>query len=55
MSNGLGTGLRILDEVARRINLHYSDKVEWMSFEEIMRLVVDNPAEYPLPECLRKA
>ena len=55
MSNGLGTGLRILDEVARRINLHYSDKVEWMSFEEIMRLVVDNPAEYPLPDCLRKA
>ena len=55
MSNGLGTGLRILDEVARRINLHYSDKVEWMSFEEIMRLVVDNPAEYPLPECLCKA
>ena len=55
MSNGLGTGLRILDEVARRINLHYSDKVEWMSFEEILRLVVDNPAEYPLPECLCKA
>lgn len=55
MSNGLGTGLRILDEVARRIGLHYSDKVEWMSFEEIMRLVVDNPAEYPLPDCLRKA
>ena len=55
MSNGLGTGLRILDEVARRINLHYSDKVEWMSFEEIMRLVVDNPAGYPLPECLCKA
>ena len=54
MSNGLGTGLRILDEVARRINLHYSDKVEWMSFEEIMRLVVDNPADHPTPDC-RKA
>lgn len=54
MSNGLGTGLRILDEVARRINLHYSDKVEWMSFEEIMRLVVDNPADHPIPDC-RKA
>ena len=55
MSNGLGTGLRVLDEIARRIDLHYSDKVEWMSFEEIMRLVADNGAEYPLPECLRKA
>ena len=54
MSNGLGTGLRILDEVARRINLHYSDKVEWMSFEEIMRFVVANPADHPIPDC-RKA
>ena len=55
MSNGLRTGLRVLNEIAGRINKHYSDKVEWMSFEEIMRLVVDNPAEYPLPECLCKA
>lgn len=50
MSNGLCTGLRILDEIARRINMHYSDKVEWMSFEEIMRIVVDNSAEYPKPD-----
>ena len=54
MSNGLGTGLRVLDEIARRINLHYSDKVEWMSFEEIMNFVVSNPDDHPIPEC-RKA
>ena len=55
MSNGLRTGLRILDVIASRINMHYSDKVEWMSFEEIMRFVVDNPADHPTPDCRRKA
>lgn len=54
MSNGLGTGIRVLDEMARRINTHYSDKVEWMSFEQLMRLVADNSAEYPIPDCIRK-
>lgn len=53
MSNGLRTGLRILDLIASRINLHYSDKVEWMSFEEIMRFVIDNPEDHPIPECRR--
>ena len=53
MSNGLRTGLRVLDVIASRINLHYSDKVEWMSFEEIMRFVVDNPEDHPIPECRR--
>ena len=46
MSNGLGTGIRVLDEIARRINEHFADRVEWMSFEEILRLVVKNPNEY---------
>ena len=55
MSNGLRTGLRILNEIASRINTHYSDKVEWMTFEEIMRFVVDNPADHPIPDCRRKA
>jgi hypothetical protein len=54
MSNGLRTGLRVLDEIASRINKHYADKVEWMSFEEIMRFVIANPEEHPIPEC-RKA
>ena len=53
MSNGLRTGLRVLDVIASRINLHYSDKVEWMSFEEIMRFVVANPEDHPIPECRR--
>ena len=47
MSNGLGTGLRALDEVGRRITEHLSDRVEWMSFEEIMRLVAADKASYP--------
>jgi len=49
MSNGLGTGLRILDEVARRINEHLSDRVEWMSFQEIMELVLADKESYPKP------
>lgn len=49
MSNGLGTGLRVLDEVARRINENLSDTVCWMSFEEIMEHVIANKAEYPKP------
>lgn len=47
MSNGLGTGLRALDEVCRRITEHLSDRVEWMSFEEIMRTVAADPESYP--------
>ena len=49
MSNGLGTGIRVLDEVARRINEHISDKVEWMSFEEIMKFVIANKKDYAKP------
>ncbi len=49
MSNGLGTGIRILDEVARRINLHLSHRVEWMSFEEILDLVLADRSAYPKP------
>ena len=47
MSNGLGTGLRALDEVGRRITEHLSDRVEWMSFEEIMRTVAAAPESFP--------
>lgn len=49
-SNGLGTGLRALTEVARRIETHLSDRVEWMSAEEIMKLVLEDPDRYPKPE-----
>ena len=50
MSNGLGTGVEILDEIARRINQHLSDRVEWMSFEQILDLVVADKENYPKPE-----
>lgn len=46
MSNGLGTGLRVLDEVCRRINKNLGDKVTWMSFEEIVDLVMANKDDY---------
>lgn len=50
MSNGLATGIRVLDEICRRVNEHLSDRVEWMSFEEIMNLVLENKENYPKPE-----
>ena len=50
MSNGLMTGLRALDEIARRINIHLSDRVEWKSFIEIMEMVVADKDAYPKPK-----
>lgn len=49
MSNGLGTGIRVLDEIAARINRHLSDRVEWMTFEEIMNMVSADKKAYPKP------
>lgn len=49
MSNGLLTGLRVLDEVGRRIASTLSDQVAWMSFSEIMELVLADEAAYPKP------
>lgn len=49
MSNGLGTGLRVMDEVGRRIKEHLSDRVEWMSFEQITDLVLADKENYPKP------
>ena len=49
MSNGLGTGIRILDEVCRRVNANLSDRVEWMSFEEILDIVLADKAAFPKP------
>ena len=48
-SNGLFTGLRILDEVGRRVELLLSDRVEWMSSEEIMNMVLADKENYPAP------
>ena len=49
MSNGLGTGLRVMEEVARRIEEHLSDRVVWMSFSEILEMVLADKAAYPKP------
>ncbi|MBQ7335752.1 MAG: hypothetical protein IJW92_04710 [Clostridia bacterium] len=49
MSNGLGTGLRVLDEVADRINRLLFDRVVWMRFSDIMELVLSDKASYPKP------
>ncbi len=50
ISNGLGTGLRVLEEVARRVRKNYADTLQWMRFEEIMNLVIANKEQYPKPE-----
>ncbi len=50
MSNGLGTGLRVLAEVGKRVKTHLSDRVEWQSFEQMMHLVTANPTAYPKPK-----
>lgn len=49
-SNGTTAGLRILEIVASRINAHLSDRVQWMSFEEIMDLVLADKTAFPKPE-----
>ena len=49
-SNGTEAGLKILDIVAGRVNQHLSNRVQWMSFEEIMSLVVANKQLYPKPQ-----
>lgn len=49
MSNGLGTGLRVLEEIGRRIEKHLFDRVQWMSFAEIMEMVLADKAAYPKP------
>jgi len=53
-SNGLKTGLRILEEVGRRIEKNLQDKVEWMSFEEIMNMVFNDKEDYPIPDFSNK-
>ncbi|MBE6695524.1 MAG: hypothetical protein E7587_03635 [Ruminococcaceae bacterium] len=49
VSNGLGTGMRALEEVGRRIETHLKDKVEWKSFEEILDIVSQDKASFPKP------
>ena len=49
MSNGLLTGLKVMDEVGRRVQANLSDRVQWMSFEEITDMVLANKEAYPKP------
>ena len=48
-SNGLWTGLRALAEVARRVEIRLSDRVRWMSAEEVMNEVLADPGRFPKP------
>ena len=50
MSNGLGTGLSALEETARRIEEHLSDRVEWRSFASIAETVAASPEDFPKPD-----
>ena len=49
MSNGVGTGIRVLDEICTRINKFLGDQLEWMDFEQIMNMVLADKAAYPKP------
>lgn len=49
-SNGTEAGLRILNIVAQRVNRHLSHRVQWMSFEEIMGLVLSDKESFPKPQ-----
>ena len=50
VSNGLGTGLRVLETVAERVNRHLSDRVAWTDFRQLMEMVVADPTAYPKPD-----
>ena len=49
ISNGSCVGMRVLDEIGRRVNTHLCDRVEWMSYEQIMDLVLSDKKSYPKP------
>ena len=45
-SNGLYTGLKVLDKVALRINENLYDKAEWTKTEDLMQHVLNNRADF---------
>ena len=49
ISNGSCVGMKVLDEIGKRINDNLSDRVEWKSYEEIMDLVLSDKSSYPKP------
>lgn len=48
-SNGTQAGLKILEIVVRRVNQHLSHRVQWMSFEDVMNLVLQDKGAFPNP------
>ena len=50
VSNGLGTGLRIMEEICRRVETHLKDQVEWKSFAEILEMVIADKESFPFPK-----
>ncbi len=50
ISNGLCTGMDVLELIAKRVNEHLSHRVEWCSYEEIMQRVLQNKEDFPKPE-----
>jgi hypothetical protein len=46
-SNGLGTGLRALDELGRRVQEHLGDEVVWCSFADLCERLTGRPMESP--------
>lgn len=49
ISNGSSVGFKVLEEVSKRISTHLLDRVEWLSFEEILSLVLSDKKSYPKP------
>lgn len=49
ISNGLCTGMKVLDLIGKRVNTLLGDRVEWKSYEEIMNLVLADKKAYPKP------
>ena len=49
-TNGTSAGLRVIDIVGERIKKNLSDRVEWMSFGEILEKVVRDKEAFPIPK-----
>ena len=53
ISNGLCTGMKVLDLIGQRVNTLLCDRVEWKSYEEIMKLVLADKKAYPKPAFIK--
>ena len=48
-SNGSYVGLKAFEEVVKRIDNNLSSKLEWMSFDKILSMVLKDKSSYPKP------